>query len=91
MSLLRLTQHIEKEDNYRIEMAFEDFAFKIGHTPERVGLYSGFCILHHYFTVTVVNIGKGKGLLRQTIKKQLLGLEVFVKCFMKIQMVEREV
>ncbi|MEO7839436.1 MAG: CHAT domain-containing protein [Anaerolineales bacterium] len=24
MSLLRLTQHIEKEDNYRIEMAFED-------------------------------------------------------------------
>ena len=24
MSLLRLTQHIEKEDNYRIEIAFED-------------------------------------------------------------------
>ena len=23
MSLLRLTQHIEKEDDYRIEMAFE--------------------------------------------------------------------
>ncbi len=43
MSLLRLTQHIEKEDNYRIEISFEDddgsrqtaealFDFKV--TPE---------------------------------------------------------
>ena len=32
MSLLRLTQHIEKEDNYRIEIAFEDDGTR--ETPE---------------------------------------------------------
>ena len=45
MSLLRLTQHVEKEDTYRIEIAFEDggsrqtaealFDFKV--TPEDRG------------------------------------------------------
>ena len=32
MSLFRLTQHIEKEDNYRIEIAFEDDGSR--QTPE---------------------------------------------------------
>ena len=47
----------------------------------------GLCILHHDLSVTVIAVDQGKAAGRKVVKEQLFGPDVFIKCFVIIEVV----
>jgi len=72
-------------------MRFQDFAFEVAKTAQRVGVYFRTGILCHHESVLVIQVGQAESSFRQFVEELFLGLEIVLHRFMIIQMVAGQI
>ena len=72
-------------------MGFQHPSFEVTETSQRISIDFGTCVLRHYQSVLVIQIGKAECVFGHIVKKLLFGFQIVLYRFMIIQMVAGQI
>ena len=78
-------------EQHSFEVGFQYSPFEVTQTSQRVGIYLRTCVLRHYQSVLVIQIGKAECVFGHIVKKLLFGFQIVLYRFMIIQMVTGQI
>lgn len=72
-------------------MGFQHPSFEVTETSQRISIDFGTCVLRHYQSVLVIEIGQTKRILRQVVEELFLSFQIILYRLMIVQMVTGEI